>query len=89
MGYIDALHEAAAAENPHEKSRVQRLKKFTNYIGIGVDPAGHFLHRIRRVTTMDAFMSVCRDFLDHDRPMPLEPFPLMLGERDVMAGEHC
>jgi len=89
LAYIEALHEAAALENAREQSRVQRLKKFTNYIGIGVDPKGEFLHRIRRVSTLDDFFAVCREFLDHDRPMSLEPFPLKLHERDVMAGEHC
>ena len=27
------------------------------------------------------------EFLEHDEPMPLEPFPIALKERDVMAGE--
>jgi hypothetical protein len=30
---------------------------------------------------------VCDDFLNHDRPMPLEPFPLKLKETDLMATE--
>jgi tRNA-dihydrouridine synthase B len=89
LTYIAALQEAAANDNPRELSQVQRLKKFTNYIGIGIDPDGAFLHRIRRVTKMEDFFAVCREFLDHDRAMPLEPFPLDLHERDVMAGEHC
>jgi hypothetical protein len=31
---------------------------------------------------------VCEEFLNHDRPMTLEPFPLKLKETDVMAGEQ-
>jgi hypothetical protein len=27
-----------------------------------------------------------RRFLDHDEPMPLEPFPIALKQNDVMAG---
>ena len=38
-------------------------------------------------TTADLFR-VCEEFLDHDRPMPLEPFPLALKHTDLMAGEQ-
>jgi len=31
---------------------------------------------------------VCEEFLDHDQPMPLEPFPLALKEGDLMAGDQ-
>ena len=56
--------------------------------GVGVDPAGQFLHQIRRVATRADFFRVCEEFLNHDQPMPLEPFPLSLKETDVMAGEQ-
>lgn len=40
-------------------------------------PASHlpppFLHQIRRVQTREEFFRVCREFLDHDQPMKLEP----------------
>lgn len=52
-----------------------------------MEPTGEFLHRVRRVHTEADFFAVCREFLDHDEPMPLEPLPLPLHERDVMAGE--
>jgi len=89
LEYIEHLHELAALDNPHETSRVQRLKKFTNFIGIGVDPRGEFLHQIRRVASMEEFWCVCRTFMDHANPMSLEPFPIPLARTDVMAGEHC
>ena len=52
------------------------MKKYMNYLGAGIEPTGQFLHRIRRVTTRADFFRVCEDFLNHDRPLPLEPFPL-------------
>ena len=64
------------------------MKKYFNYIAIGIEPTGDFLHRIRRVTTADELFTVCEEYLDHDRPMPLEPFDLDLKPRDVLAGEH-
>jgi hypothetical protein len=59
-----------------------------NFIGLGVEPTGNFLHTIRRVSTQSDFFRACADFLDHDEPMPLEPFAISLKETDVMAGEN-
>jgi hypothetical protein len=59
-----------------------------NYLGLGVDPAGQFLHEIRRVTSEAEFFRVCTRHLDHSDPMPLEPFDLALKPGDVMAGAH-
>jgi hypothetical protein len=57
-----------------------------NFIGLGVEPTGEFLHQIRRATTRAEFLALCRQFLDHDDPMPLEPFAIALKPTDVMAG---
>jgi hypothetical protein len=63
------------------------MKKYMNFIALGVEPSGEFLQRIRRVTTETEFFRTCAEFLDHDDTMPLEPFAIPLKERDVMAGE--
>lgn len=54
------------------------MKKYMNFVGAGV---GHdlasskeFLHHVRRATERAEFFRICRDFLDHDEPMPLVPF---------------
>ena len=57
-------------------------------IHTGIEPTGQFLHHIRRATTRAQFFQICETYLNHDQPMPLEPFPLGLKETDVMAGEH-
>jgi tRNA-dihydrouridine synthase len=88
LAYVRSLHGTACSAGLSERSQVQRLKKFMNYLGLGIEPTGEFLHRIRRATTLAEFFAVCERFLDHDRPMPLEPFPLALKETDVLAGEH-
>jgi hypothetical protein len=47
------------------------MKKFLNYLGEGVpDP---FLQQIRRTQTAADFDRICAEFLDHDRPMTMEP----------------
>ena len=70
LGYVEALYESACSDNVPEKSQVQKMKKYTNYLGEGIGP--DFLHDIRRVTTKADFFGVCRRALDHGRPMLLE-----------------
>jgi hypothetical protein len=66
---------------------VQRLKKFMNFIGEGMEPAQPFLHDIRRVATEADFFRVCAAFLDHDRPMRLQPPAPMAAPDEV--GTAC
>lgn len=84
--YVQALFETVRQPDFSEQSHVTRMKKFLNYLGLGVEPTGDFLHRIRRAATEEEFFRICAEHLDHDRPMPLEPFTLELGEHDVVAG---
>jgi nifR3 family TIM-barrel protein len=88
LGYVRALYDAVCSPEVRESAQVQKMKKYLNYVGLGVEPTGQFLHQIRRVTTRADFFRVCEEFLNHDQPMPLEPFPLNLKETDVLAGEH-
>ena len=88
LHYIGELYEAVCTPDFPEKGQVQRMKKYLNFIGIGVEPTGRFLHDMRRVESRGSLFALCAEFLDHDQPMPLEPYSLVLKERDVMAGEH-
>jgi tRNA-dihydrouridine synthase len=88
LDYIRALYEAVCSTDVPERSRVQKMKRYLNFIGLGVEPTGRFLHDIRRVTTQAEFFRVCEEFLTHDEAMPMEPFPITLKETDVLAGEH-
>ena len=69
--YLRILWDNEITPGIKEAAQVQRMKKFTNFIGEGIAP--EFLHDIRRVTNTADFWAVCRTHLDHDRPMPLEP----------------
>ena len=88
LEYVRALYEAVCSPEVRESAQVQKMKKYLNFVGLGVEPTGTFLHDIRRVATKVDFFRVCETFLDHAEPMPLEPFALSLKETDVMAGEH-
>jgi nifR3 family TIM-barrel protein len=73
LAYVAALWEAQTSPEARESARVQRLKKFMNFIGEGMEPPEPFLHDIRRAATRADFFRVCAACLDHDRPMRLEP----------------
>jgi len=88
LQYIRDLYAAVCSPDVRESACVQKMKKYLNYIGVGVEPTGQFLHQIRRVTTEREFFGVCETFLNHDDPMPLEPFPLELKPTDLMAGHQ-
>jgi tRNA-dihydrouridine synthase B len=88
LEYVRALYDAVCSPDVRESAQVQKMKKYLNYLGLGVEPTGRFLHEIRRVTTRADFFRVCETFLQHDQPMPLEPFALDLKETDILSGEH-
>src|SRR5258706_5703242 len=88
LGYVQALYDAVCSPEVRGVAQVQKMKKYLNYLGVGVEPTGQFLHQIRRVTTKDDFFRVCQEFMNHDQPMPLEPYLLLLKEPNLMAGEQ-
>lgn len=88
LAYIQALYEATCSFDVNEAVQVHSMKKYMNFIGLGVEPTGTFLHDIRRVKTRADFFRICEQYLDDDEPMALEPFQLELQPTDVLAGEH-
>ena len=88
LDYVTDLFEMTAPEKYIEKSQVHKMKKYMNYFGLGVDANGRFLHDIRRTQTRADFFAICREHLDHDEPMPLNPFSPELKTTDVVAGCH-
>ena len=79
LKYICDLYEAVCSPDVHEVSQVQKMKKYLNFIGLGVEPTGAFLHAIRRVMTKADFFRICAEYLDHSELMPLEPFGIVDG----------
>ncbi len=67
MRYIFVLFEALGAPGFSEISHIQRVKKHLNFLGPGVDE--RFLDRVRRMRTRAELEGICREFLDHERPM--------------------
>ena len=86
LDYVHALYEAVSTPDIRESAQINNMKKYMNFIGLGVEPTGEFLHGVRRATGCAEFFALCRQFLDHGDPMPLEPFAIALKPTDVMAG---
>jgi tRNA-dihydrouridine synthase len=72
--YILVLYAAVHGPDMRETPHINRIKKFLNFIGEGVEPTGAFLHAVRRMTSEAEFLRILSEHLDHDRPMPLESF---------------
>lgn len=70
---VDALHKPGVPE----QNRVNKLKKFFNFIGLSVDPDGSFLYEIRRVRSMDALEEVLKRHLleNPETQFSNEPYP--------------
>jgi tRNA-dihydrouridine synthase len=83
LAYIHELWDNEITPGIKESAQVQRMKKFTNFIGEGI--AGKFLHDIRRVATTADFWRVCEEHLSHDNAMPLEPLPVSQTPLDLPA----
>ena len=88
LGYVHALYDTACSPQSAESARVQKMKRYLNFLGLGVEPSGQFLHDVRRVNTAAELFRVCATFLEHDEAMPLEPFSITLPPTDVLAGAH-
>lgn len=88
LSYIDQLYDAVCTDDVPEVSQVQKMKKYLNFLGLGVDAEGQFLYQVRRVKTRAELMQVSTSFLDHSDPMPLEPLKIELQDHDVLHGAH-
>jgi tRNA-dihydrouridine synthase B len=71
LEYIHELWETQSTPDAPEHLQVQRMKKFMNFIGEGIDQ--NFLFEIRRVHTRRDFFTVCAAYLDHSERMTLIP----------------
>ena len=76
--YVDQLYFAVKDPGFPEKHRVNHMKKFLNFIGLGVEPEGRFLHQMRRAKTRDELFAICDAFMTHNgrdrQPFALEPY---------------
>jgi nifR3 family TIM-barrel protein len=71
LAYIHDLYETVCDPSIPDPKGVQKIKKYANFIGEGINP--EFLHTVRRVGSKDAFFDLCKEHLDHGEAMTLNP----------------
>lgn len=61
--YIQDLWDTMGNSSVPEHNRLNKMKKFLNFVGQGVDPDGQFLHKIRRSREVGEFFGICDTFM--------------------------
>lgn len=74
--YIDRLYYTPKTKAIPERSKINYLKMYLNYIGQSVDAEGNFLREMRQAQTEVELLSVCDRALltEPDRPFAPEPY---------------
>jgi len=57
--YIDRLYRATQSPEIPERAHIAKMKKYLNFVGQSVDPAGAFLRDMRRAMTEAELFAVC------------------------------
>ena len=83
--YIERLYRATQTPDLPEPLHVGKMKKYLNFVGQSVDPAGKFLHDMRRTETEAELFAVCDRHLlaEAGREFSPEPYP------GVIARPNC
>ena len=48
LAYIQDLYDTLRYKTVSDEAHITRLKKYLNFIGLGIDPQGHFPYAIRQ-----------------------------------------
>ena len=90
--YLDDLAAECCDAGAPDDRRASRLKKFLNFVGLGVDPGGNFLHEMRRAEGMAELMACCDRHLLGARagePHAPEPHPGLVARPTRETREGC
>ncbi len=61
--YVRSLYKALERPWVPEKALVNKMKKFLNFIGQGVDPEGKFIYQARRAQSEVELFGICETFM--------------------------
>lgn len=85
--YIRDLFEVCCGKIERERSAINHLKKYVNFVGQSVDPHTRFIKAMRRCHTEKEFFGVCAEHLladdRKDQPFAIEPYA------GVVARPNC
>ena len=83
--YAERLYRETRDPGVPERAHVNKMKKYLNFVGQGVDPLGEFLHDMRRTESETELFAVCDRHLlgNPGAPFAVEPYP------GVIARPNC
>lgn len=83
--YVDRLYRATQTPGIPARAHVNKMKKYLNFVGQSVDPAGAFLHEMRRAESEAELFAICDRHLltEPARPFADEPYA------GVIARPNC
>lgn len=92
-GYITDLIEATSTPDRAGHYHINHMKKFLNFVGLGIDADGKFLHEMRRAKTRPELDAICdRHLLDNGKaelPFPEEPIKGLVARPNCEAPQGC
>ena len=79
--YIERLRRITTAPTIPERARVNQMKRYLNFIALGVDSAGAFLNDMRHAQTETELFGTCDRYLlsKPDQEFALEPYPKIVA----------
>ena len=89
-GYVEHLYRATRAPEVPEVLHVNKMKKYLNFVGQGVDPRGEFLHDMRRAQSEAELFCVCdRHLADRGGEFSPEPHPGVIARPNCETPEEA
>lgn len=91
--YIEDLVMATSRKDLTGVYHINHMKKFLNFVGLGVDEDGQFLHDMRRARSKEELDRICdRHLVDDGRaeqPFPDEPIKGLVARPNCETAQGC
>lgn len=91
--YIEDLIQATSRPGLDGLYHINHMKKFLNFVGLGVDADGQFLHEMRRARSKAELDAICdRHLIDDGRavlPFPDEPIQGLVARPNCETTQRC
>ncbi len=91
--YVEDLFQATSHPDREGRFHVNHMKKFLNFVGLGVDADGRFLHDMRRAKTKEDLDRICdRHLIENGRAeqaFPDEPIQGLVARPNCETAEGC
>jgi len=91
--YIEDLYQATTRPDRQGRLHINHLKKFLNFVGLGVDVDGQFLHAMRRASPKAELDQICDHHLIHqgraNQLFPDEPIKGLVARPNCETSQGC